>query len=99
MTTKINLRLGTKYPLELFYNKGVYTLVYLTEEMESLSRDLLKKISDTIGSYDKVIFHTNAGIDMHSSETELYGIIPKRLRYDAYTKFVSGLGYLEEFRK
>ena len=55
-----------------------YHLVYLTDEIESIDRQTLTKLSFDLGCLGETTLYTNAGVDLHSSE-EARGITIRRL--------------------
>ena len=74
--------------IEVYFNGLGYYLVYITEEMEVISRDTLKEISLEI-DYGTIYFYTNAGVDIHSSESStLHGISVIRIPYHHKSKVI-----------
>jgi hypothetical protein len=45
-----------------------YHLIYLTEDIESIDRQTLTKLSFDLGCLGETTLYTNAGVDLHSSE-------------------------------
>lgn len=79
-------------PIELHQSGLDYHLIYLTEEIESISRATLKKLASDLGCLGNLHLHTNAGIDLHSSEDELYGFRTHRLAPNFKEKLIEIIG-------
>tara|TARA_R110000782_G_scaffold176914_1_gene267865 strand:- start:131 stop:415 length:285 start_codon:yes stop_codon:yes gene_type:complete len=91
--TKINvaLRVGLENSVQCKFQDGIYVLYYLTEEIETVTKDILKYLSETI-DHDKITFITNAGVDIHSTEDDIiYGIRVHKARYDDMVDMTNAL--------
>ena len=87
---------GFKYPQEVYFEadgefleviqadngKGNVGIFYVTEEIESISRKMLRKIASEFGNRFDITLFTNAGVDLHSKEKGKYkNITVKRIPY------------------
>jgi hypothetical protein len=67
--------------IEIVMSKETYNMVYVTQEPESITRDMIDSLNDFI-SHPNIHLYTNAGIDYHSSEKKLNKINYHRVSYD-----------------
>jgi hypothetical protein len=78
---KINI--GLQNQLEVIETKSGYNLLYYNEEPEVITREILQELSILLVA-DSIVLHTNCGLDLHSTEKELYGIEVKKFSYFDY---------------
>tara|TARA_R110000737_G_scaffold134595_1_gene165931 strand:- start:1605 stop:1883 length:279 start_codon:yes stop_codon:yes gene_type:complete len=78
----LKLGLGLEKLIPVKFNGLSYNIIYKTESFETFTREILKELSELI-SHDNIHLYTNAGIDLHTSETELYGIKVHKVSYNS----------------
>ncbi|MCP4520935.1 MAG: hypothetical protein GY827_04455 [Cytophagales bacterium] len=82
---------GLPNDVEVIMSEDSIDYIYLTEDIESIPRDELRALVKGREDY-KLTLYTNAGVDLHSSEDSIDGMVIKRLAPAFYSQLLNDLG-------